>query len=514
MKSILKYAIASAIVFTTFFLTACSGQPNFDVRLSNGSDVAIELDGISITNQELLELVASGGTDWNSGVSIILEWVDSIILPDLVEFDEAPIIRQEELLLELEEDELMRALVANGFSTLQEALDSHRLRLMREQAVLDSIVYTDEELYEIFNDLFAPAEGQDVDDEDIPTFDDIRDDLESFLISQRLDIPGYVESTLARLRDEAGMVIYSEYFATHYTNSLNDEFTDEIEVATSTSTRNIASVTTASGTQYFEIDDFFQAVLLQYAFAEESPLLDYLNLQVLDSIYNVSRRTINDNITEAKINLLDWFYPQMEMMGLTTEEAIFDWFWLIHLQNLAFNDYITLDDARVEYLHTNYTPARDTSHILVDDYDFALELIGRLQAASANEMNDLFAELAMEYSTCPSGVSGGELGNLSLPSGMVQEFEDATFALAEGTFSTTPVESQFGYHIILVENFDSIPSLSTIRTEEMSRLRDNPDYLNGVMFTLRAEHNIVIHNDLLQTRYNALLEANRRNTTN
>lgn len=503
------------IVFTTFVLTACSSQSDFDVRLSHGDELAIELDGLRMTNQELLEFLTSGNwyeDNMNSGVVAILDWVDSIILPELVEIDESPLIRQEELLLELSASELDAALLVNGFSTLQEALDSHRLRLMRTQVVRNTVVYTDAELYDIFNELFASTD--DVDDDEAQTFADIRDTLEDFLVNERISAPGFTESTLARLREEAGMVIYSDYFATHYTNFLNAEFTGELEISTSTSGTVIASVNTTTGVEYFSLDSFFATVITRFAFNDNSGLLNYLDLHVLDGIYNVNRRVINDEITEAKINLLDWFYPQMEFMGLYTEDAIFDWFWLSHMKELAFNEHITLDVDRAQYLLDNYRPARDASHILVEDYAFALELIARLQAAPSNDLHDLFAELAIEYSTCGSAPNGGSLGRLSLPSQMVPEFEDATFSLAEGTFSTTPVESQFGYHIILVDNFDQTPSLATLRVQEMDRLRENPAYIASVMFTLRAEHNMMIHNALLQSRYDSLLAVNRQRTTN
>lgn len=58
-----------------------------------------------------------------------------------------------------------------------------------------------------------------------------------------------------------------------------------------------------------------------------------------------------------------------------------------------------------------------------------------------------FAALAGEYSDGPSGVKGGDLGNFSF-GGMVREFSQATTELEIGGISD-PVETEFGYHIIL-----------------------------------------------------------------
>lgn len=64
-----------------------------------------------------------------------------------------------------------------------------------------------------------------------------------------------------------------------------------------------------------------------------------------------------------------------------------------------------------------------------------------------NEGDD-FAELAKEYSDCPSGANGGNLG-LFGKGMMVKSFEEAAFALMPGEISEV-IETQFGFHIIKV----------------------------------------------------------------
>lgn len=61
-----------------------------------------------------------------------------------------------------------------------------------------------------------------------------------------------------------------------------------------------------------------------------------------------------------------------------------------------------------------------------------------------------FAAAAAEYSDCPSGKQGGNLGQLTRGS-TVAEFEQALDAMEEGTLSPHPVESRFGFHVILLE---------------------------------------------------------------
>ena len=65
------------------------------------------------------------------------------------------------------------------------------------------------------------------------------------------------------------------------------------------------------------------------------------------------------------------------------------------------------------------------------------------------ENNEItFEDAAKEYSKCPSGAQGGDLGYFS-KGVMVKPFEDAAFE-AEKDVVTEPVETQFGWHLIKV----------------------------------------------------------------
>ncbi len=83
-------------------------------------------------------------------------------------------------------------------------------------------------------------------------------------------------------------------------------------------------------------------------------------------------------------------------------------------------------------------------HILLKTEDDAKAVIKEL-AKGAD-----FAELAKKKSTGPSGPNGGDLGFFGKGQ-MVPEFEKAAFAMAKGAVSTDPVKTQFGYHVIKVE---------------------------------------------------------------
>ncbi len=88
-------------------------------------------------------------------------------------------------------------------------------------------------------------------------------------------------------------------------------------------------------------------------------------------------------------------------------------------------------------------------HILVKDEKEAKKIIDELK--KAKDVEKKFIELAKKKSIGPSGVNGGELGFFTYKT-MVEPFSKAAFALKKGEFTKKPVKTQFGYHVIFVED--------------------------------------------------------------
>ncbi len=84
-------------------------------------------------------------------------------------------------------------------------------------------------------------------------------------------------------------------------------------------------------------------------------------------------------------------------------------------------------------------------HILVKEEDECLKVL-----AAINAGEQTFEDAAKSCSTCPSKERGGDLGAFGRGQ-MVLEFEEAAFAAEVGTV-VGPVKTQFGYHLIKVEN--------------------------------------------------------------
>ena len=99
----------------------------------------------------------------------------------------------------------------------------------------------------------------------------------------------------------------------------------------------------------------------------------------------------------------------------------------------------------------------EARHILTKTENEAKDIIKTLDKSSNKK--DKFIELAKTKSVGPSGPQGGYLGKFP-ENKMVPEFSKAAKALKAGSYSKTPVKTQFGYHVIYLENKEAEKPLS------------------------------------------------------
>ena len=83
-------------------------------------------------------------------------------------------------------------------------------------------------------------------------------------------------------------------------------------------------------------------------------------------------------------------------------------------------------------------------HILVEQEEQCKDILAQIESGAKT-----FEDAAQEFSTCPSKAKGGDLGEFGRGQ-MVKEFEDAAFSAEIGAV-VGPVKTQFGYHLIKVE---------------------------------------------------------------
>ena len=152
-------------------------------------------------------------------------------------------------------------------------------------------------------------------------------------------------------------------------------------------------------------------------------------------------------------------------------------------------DRVTEDKVRAEYDKRLETLVQEEEvrarHILVKTQDEAEGLLREL-ADGAD-----FAALARDKSTGPSGPQGGDLGYFTAGV-MVPEFSEAAFAMEAGEVSSAPVQTDFGWHVIKVEDkrLKPLPTFDEMAPEIRDELSN--EAVDSVLTELRGRAAITI----------------------
>jgi peptidyl-prolyl cis-trans isomerase C len=122
-------------------------------------------------------------------------------------------------------------------------------------------------------------------------------------------------------------------------------------------------------------------------------------------------------------------------------------------------------------------------HILLAEEPKAKAMIEKLNNGAD------FSELAGKNSTGPSAMSGGDLGWFK-PDQMVKPFSQAALKLNKGSYTKTPVKTQFGWHVILLEDTRSInpPKYEEIKKQIKVGLQNK--LIENYIGSLRSKANI------------------------
>ena len=156
------------------------------------------------------------------------------------------------------------------------------------------------------------------------------------------------------------------------------------------------------------------------------------------------------------------------------------------LKNYAFNKLIGIEEASEKEIEDFYEQYKENfqkpemlnaSHILVESEEKAKEIADEIKNGLS------FEDAAMKYSSCPSKEQGGNLGEFGRGQ-MVPEFENAALEMEEGSISD-PVKSQFGYHIIklnqkLPATVSAIEEVQDEITNQIIRMKQQDKYMDKV----------------------------------
>lgn len=179
--------------------------------------------------------------------------------------------------------------------------------------------------------------------------------------------------------------------------------------------------------------------------------------QILTEKYEVTDEEVDTRIQEFKDQMGDQFEAQLQMYGYT-DKTFADFVKFQLLQEKAIKDF-DVTDEEIKAYYDQASQELEASHILVESAEEAQAIYEEIRAGGD------FAAIATEKSQDPgSAAQGGALGWFSVGK-MVQEFNDAAYALEVGEVSQ-PVQSQHGYHIIKLTNKRAVEGFGTLEEEK------------------------------------------------
>jgi len=202
-----------------------------------------------------------------------------------------------------------------------------------------------------------------------------------------------------------------------------------------------------------------------------------------------ARKNLDELSAEERGKLLDdligveLLTQQAEKEGLTDSRTVAAQLALQRLQLVArtmATSYLEKNpatDTELQELYQENLPRLagqqyKARHILVETRAEADSVIAQLGAGKS------FLALAQERASGPTGPNGGDLGWFTTAS-MPQPVADAVLGMKVGAYSATPVQTEFGYHVLLLEDTreQEPPALDAIRDElvsavERKRLED------------------------------------------
>lgn len=265
-------------------------------------------------------------------------------------------------------------------------------------------------------------------------------------------------------------------------------------------------------------------------------LLELMDTEILNQEYpdtEESKKEVQDQIDLMLVqyggeqSLLQVTY---NAWGVDTMDGLKDYLTLSYKRNLAIEDYIksiVSEDEINQFYEKTIFGDISARHILISPEVTSSMTDAEKTAAeeealkTANEViarlnnGEDFSELAKEYSDDESNASNGGLLNAFVHGDMVEEFEEAAKNLEVGKYTTTPVKTTYGYHIIYKESQKEKPKLSTVKDdiiEELASKKSEEDVTLQVtaLEELRKKYKVKIQDDKLKSQYELYLENTKK----
>ena len=214
--------------------------------------------------------------------------------------------------------------------------------------------------------------------------------------------------------------------------------------------------------------------------------------------------------------------------GITTEEDFYDYVLEDYKKTLVIRNYLAeqaTEEELKEYYKENYSDTLTVKHILIEvdaeaedtekaekeAYNKAKNLIKKIKKIDSKKLDKEFEELAEDNSDDTATYSkGGLIENFSKKD-VVEEFWKASEKLKNGEFTTEPIKTTYGYHIILkvsstpVKKYKEIKDDVKIKYAE-SLLSEDSTLMVKTWDEIRKQYKLSIKDDFMKKTYKQTIE--------
>lgn len=255
---------------------------------------------------------------------------------------------------------------------------------------------------------------------------------------------------------------------------------------------------TVDGTQITE--EVFDEIKAQNPGFEFSKLPKNQQKELLDQAIN--NVLIAKEAKRAKIDTAPEFTQAFDKITQNIKDRLLVQAWAQkQVQEIASKGSATEADAKAYYDSHKAEfkkPNVRARHIVVKTEAEAQKIIDELNKAPKSKVESTFITLANTRTIDPGNKqaqNGGDLGAFEKEH-MVKPFSDAAFAMSPGTYSKTPVKTDFGYHVIYVIDKASEYAFNSIKQPLINMLNEKKvsETMKSKVDSLRAKAKIQISN--------------------
>ena len=265
-----------------------------------------------------------------------------------------------------------------------------------------------------------------------------------------------------------------------------------------------------------------------------SVLVDMIDHQLFDEKYETDEteeETINAQIEQMKSqynNDEEAFQAAItQYLGVEDEDELRDMLSLEYKRNLAIEEHVknsVTDDEIQKYYDDEVIGDMKVRHILIKPEttdDMSTEEQTEAEEKAKKEAEDLikklddgadFEDLAKEYSDDTGSASdGGLIDYFNKDDNMDEAFLNASIDLEEGKYTEEPVQSSFGYHIILKLDQKKKPKLNKVKNDIIEtlaeeKLNEDAALRYNALIEIREEAGIKFNDDSLKKDYDELMQ--------